>query len=455
MITSPRGSARAIAVAACDDLVVSGIACHTAAVLAAATLIAGCGDDGPRPITCDADGVLRSSEFHEVESQAALDALRGCTRVAGSLAIRGPAIEDLAPLSSLERVDVMLILDELSVPLTGLENLASVGVSLTLKQLAITDLSALSELQALGGGEPIEGSSGHLEISFCDQLESLQGIGPVAGLRSLTLNRNPRLTSLAGLRVAPEVDDITLINQPLEDLVALAELRAARWIRLRADNLSSLAGLESLEEVEFLSIEAPDLVDLDALGALVRADLIELLEVRGLRDVGGVTSLTQVSELRVEGARDVDLSPLGVASLERVDLVDLAEVSFAFPEVVALPGGLFLEDNAGVGLAGFSTLEEVGGLRIRGDTALTSLGGSGLQRVTGSVSIDHNAALVHQDAVDFAAGLEVAGAVKIYANVGSPPPLDPCPFASDDVCDEDGLCAEGTDPDCDSVEAAP
>ena len=45
----------------------------------------------------------------------------------------------------------------------------------------------------------------------------------------------------------------------------------------------------------------------------------------------------------------------------------------------------------------------------------------------------------------FAGSLSVGGAVKIYDNLNSPPPLNPCPFTDDGACDEPLLCAMNTD----------
>lgn len=133
-----------------------------AAVLAALVLLAGCGGS-PRPAAPAAPAPRCPTAPVIATTQAHVDALRGCTTLAG-LSLRGAVAFDLTPLASLARVDgdlaagVTFVLGSLRLPalthvggaLRVTSNLDLAGVYLPrlahAASVTITDAPALIEI---------------------------------------------------------------------------------------------------------------------------------------------------------------------------------------------------------------------------------------------------------------------------------------------------------------------
>ena len=116
---------------------------------------------------------------------------------------------------------------------------------------------------------------------------------------------------------------------------------------------------------------------------------------------------------------------------------------------LASVGELWLADNPALpDLSDLAALTHVeGNLEIRSNDALSSVGDlAAVTSVGGRLIVVTNQSLLQTEAIAWGATIEVGLDRKIAGNKGDPAtPADPCPWAGDGQCDEDEICAPGTD----------
>jgi hypothetical protein len=112
-------------------------------------------------------------------------------------------------------------------------------------------------------------------------------------------------------------------------------------------------------------------------------------------------------------------------------------------------GTLRLEDNPALtDLPDLAALTQVEwDLELRSNDALSSVADlAAVTSVGGRLVVVTNQSLLQTEAVAWGATIEVGLDRKIAGNKGDPAsPADPCPWEGDGQCDEDKICAPGTD----------
>jgi probable HAF family extracellular repeat protein len=243
------------------DCATAGYVCSpTNACVRPQSCVAGATGAGiiPGPLVIDA-----------VDTVVDMQALGGAWCVTGNVSIKGTALTDLTGLSGLVAVGGTLSLEDNTVlrSLHGFENLRKVFQLSMLRNTAVESLSALSRLKLLSAlqiyGHPtlsnLNGFQGVTNISWAEVvnnagLTSLEGLGNVASVYSyLDVRLNPRLVDLHGLEGVASVGNLVqIMDNP---------------------TLTSLSGLGNVTQIgSTLRVwRNPRLESLDALGKLARA----------------------------------------------------------------------------------------------------------------------------------------------------------------------------------------
>jgi hypothetical protein len=376
----------------------------------------------------------------EVRNQRELDALAGCSTIAGDLTIQPFEGVDLRPLASLQTVGGTLTLgslyDEPPVQgfpsLDGLENIEAVA-ALSLRGVLAPSLRTLARLNRFGPfvDEQAGLGGGFLFIDYCPELTDLSGLERLEGLRGAVLKNNAKLTSLRGLQIPEALNQLEIWDSPVEDLGAISRLTdvsGTLWFNHTA--LQSAAGLERV----------------------ARVDQLQFWGNSALRDLSALSSLTHVGYLNVVENPELEMLPVldemrrltGLAVSDNAKLRELPSISIS---------GLreaWIERNASLErVLGLSETRRADQLRVADNPLLSVLDLSQLQDVT-ELWVTNNPAL-EDAALRRLESLEY-GKVRIAGNLGETLPLAECRWTGDGICDEVqhpyGVCAEGTDPDC-------
>jgi hypothetical protein len=343
------------------------------------------------------------------------EALRGCTRVTGSIQVELSGSDQLRALDALEVVDGALVITAASsidsalvasrgleqlrcisgdlklsreAPVKGLSKLREVGGSLTIAAGALDAEAELPELQRVWGDvnssvsqrmpalETIYGRLGPQPWAAAERHDAMRRLSYVGCSAEFTPCRDGILGCDFEAQSQHEVEqlaecrhargDLQLQAANIRDLTALSRLQSVTGQLsigpLSGDGvLPSLDGLDQLRSVGALSVQnLPELEDLQGLGLLERAGHIDLRACNGLRDLYGLDTLREVH------------------------------------------GRLRLANNTALGsLAGTPALRELDELVIDGNASLTSLRGAASQvtRLT-ALTVEHNTRLKTLDGAD-------------------------------------------------------
>jgi hypothetical protein len=341
---------------------------------------------------CGPGGVVLRSV--DVTSQASLDVLAGCERIAGSLRISTFEGMDVAPLQALRTVDGTVTVYGNSFPnedvLAGLAALEQVG-GLHLYDLAAPSLEPLAALRHIGppapdtllGDElPSSETQGELSIANCPQLSSLDGLASLETLSAITLIEDSSFSSLAGLSRAPRVQRLVVRSCPLSSLSGVEALQVGE-LSVSFSALQSLSGLGDATELGKLSLSNnSQLTTLE--GGSLRAQMDELrLDANPLSNLHGIEGLREVGILAIAGDGGPGLQSLdALEGLERVGLLAIERQ----PQLSSLIGlgslvhveNFMLNDNPALAtLTGLSSLREVAGLSLTAAPGLKSFAGLG------------------------------------------------------------------------------
>jgi hypothetical protein len=248
--------------------------------LSSLAYLAGCGEaynlgaDEPaveeEESTCNV-GVSSSGSIFAL-NQADVDALSGCRELPGTLYVRVPEEESdtfsLAALADLEVVDGLLSIAGPLDSLAGLESLERVG-SLELRNLRVSDLTSLANLQSVQRAPSDDRSRGLIRIQDCDELVDLTGLEALTRWSSISLANLDNLTTLDGLHTPPLVERAEISEAPrLVDVSALATMEDVGTLWLTRTAIPNLAGF-SIHTVESVGLYENDaLTDLAGLSRL-------------------------------------------------------------------------------------------------------------------------------------------------------------------------------------------
>jgi hypothetical protein len=323
----------------------------------------------------------------EVRSQADLEALRGCTRIEGDLAIYPFGDEDLTPLAALASVGGVLVLgDPFTEPaplgfssLAGLESLQTVSALLLrgVRTPSLQSLQALTQLLPSTGYAP---SSRYVFIEQAPELADLRGLENLKGLNGFVARSNPKLVSIAGLDVPPALETFEVWDSPVNDIGALGPLltlTATLWfVNTGLTNVHGLEGIRDVDQLQFSRNAA--------------------LEV--------LTGLSALTSVRYVEIRD---NPL----LSRVDALSGIESAYQIDVI----------DNPLLGELDLARLSR----------------------------IEHQLHVTHNSALDSASvPRPTGGSVVVGGNRGEALGVSPCPWSGNGSCeamDLDDLCAPGSD----------
>ncbi len=411
------------------------------------------------PVDPDVDIDMDGRHDTLVHDPDELAILAGCTDILGSLYIEA-GVADLTPLADLRCIAGTLVLtgpfdnDSALTSLAGLEALESVG-GLRLLHLAVTSLAPLAGLKDIPN---------QLELAVLPQLTSLEGLHNVEHVGELALSGHPSLRDLTGLRGLQRVDT-HLSLASLDLLIDLHGLEALAEVGDPGGEPSrvTLAGMHALTSADGLGfpwhaahavwISDVALPDLSLLAGAVELHSLLLQHNDALLDLAGLDSLAVIHDtFTVEKhAALTDFGPLpALQQPGDVRLSGLTELtSLSGLAGLTTLGSLVLEDvEALTDLADLSALTQVDrSLELRGDNTLGTLADLPmLTSIGGHLTIVVNPALLQTEAVAWGAAVDVGAYRKIAGNKGDvAPPADPCPWVEDGECDEDAVCAGGTD----------
>ncbi|RKZ66264.1 MAG: hypothetical protein DRQ48_10900, partial [Gammaproteobacteria bacterium] len=250
-----------------------------------------------------------------INTQAGVEGLRGIERVAGDLEIRGHDITDLSPLADLKIVEDRL-------RLLNLNNVQYFDALAGLEQVGDLDIYDCLQLTSMAVFSDID-SCRTLKVRNCQYLTDLPDEDFFAGVERIDLNQLDRLTSLAPIGGAanlerlylarlPLVSDYELVadftglgNLTLYDLpmVALPDLGAIVdlwWLRLRGLNsLESLAGLRGCS-VQSLDIDdCGNISSLSGISDCPRLAELSIWRLAGLESLVGLQNLPLLERIKV------------------------------------------------------------------------------------------------------------------------------------------------------------
>lgn len=212
---------------------------------------------------CNVSGTTLSSQA-QINNFGSTYSTCSSVRISGALTISSPDITDISPLSKIQYVGGRVLISNLPLlsSLAGLHNLDSTGADVSVFEAPlITDLSGLSSLKKVG---VTQFGLSAIDVSYCDNLTSLNGLQNITRLSRLSLNSNPVLTNFSGLDNLEEVEETITLDQPeasgktagLINFVGLSSLRriGGDFFIQRLSNIVDFTGLENLEFVGGLQI---------------------------------------------------------------------------------------------------------------------------------------------------------------------------------------------------------
>lgn len=344
--------------------------------------------------------------------QASLDALSGCTSLYG-LQLRGTF--DLRPLASLRRVGSGGLTIGGDTGLAGLENLEE-AASLMLLDMRQPDLAVFESLRDVEW----------LTLTSV-QVPSLRGLEAVESIRNLDISSNALLESLDGLVPPSEMNSVALRDNP-----ALSDISALRYVT----RISSSLALEgtALEALPFEALSG-------AISEVSIGDSPRLADISGLRNLESIEGLFIYGTALRSAPRFERLTHLRAFGLE-ANLV--LEATPSFPLVTSVVSFVVRSNPVLTTLLGFSAVEFAEYISVSQNHQLTEID-LGSLRQTYQLHIFDNLEI---DGAAVAAALaDVESTQSRIPLVQTPPPITPCPWTQDAICDS-SFCVPAEDPAC-------
>ncbi len=201
-------------------------------------------------------------------------------------------VSDLSPLTGLEKLNTVILINE------EIEDL--------------TPLASLSSLETLT-----------LAVDSSDNFDQLAGLANT-NLKSLSLPAN-NITDLSFLQGLTSLTDLSLSENNISDLTPLRNLNnleSLSLIRNQVDDLSALQSLTDLIELYLTGNSIGDITPLQNLTNLARLDFTN----NEVSDIAPLQNLTKLTELSFSSNKVSDIMPLQ-------NLTKLTELSFSRNEV--------------------------------------------------------------------------------------------------------------------------
>jgi hypothetical protein len=334
-----------------------------------------------------------------------LDALLGLRAVEGNVTIYGNALRDLSGLDSLRRIGRELEV----VNNRGLETLDGLGSLDSLGSLTISVHPVLQHIDALAGVR----STGDVDITGNLALSTLDGLSGLERVSELFVAGNPSLTDVSALARLRRATELNLTgNTSLSDCsCGIGPLLSAGESAPYSVTIEANApGCASVEEVlaGYDAAECAPCTGQVRLTTQAEVDAFSCEVVDGALDIEGgpddpITDLHALDVLRVVEGR---LSIWGTTDL--VDLDGLSHLQRVGREL-DIQGNEALET-----LDWLADIDSLGGLSISGNPVLREIGGlATVGPAIGDVYITDNDSLRTLEGLS---GLEVAGEVYIENN---------------------------------------
>lgn len=294
----------------------------------------------------------------------------------------------------------------------------------------------------------IDALAGCVNISSLSVFAPLD-LRPLASLRYVSSLYLSDVASLEGLENIETATTVVLTGAATRSARPLSGLRYADYLNVNGTSLVDLSGLENVRGVTNLVIQNnPALDNLNGLALEDRINYVTILDNPTLRDATSLQSLRQAWSIEI--ARNPRLTELPAFSqLVFLDTFILSEnaallAAPPFPSIANL-GTLTVWFNAALERFTFPALQYASAISIHGNPSLVDIG-LPLLNQAGYVNVYYNEQL---DGV--ALGERLSGVVTSSLRIApnqTQSELDPCPWTTDDLCDEYVLCAPGTDPIC-------
>ena len=288
------------------------------------------------------------------ETQAQIDSFQtnypNCTEIEGSVNILGDSITNLNGLNVLTSIKGDLYIyypwesnqgsNRNLTSLEGLENILSIGGSVTLYRPALTNLVGLDNLSDIGedliirwgtlinfnGIDNLESIGGDLRIEISDDLKSLSGLWNLSSIGgSLKISRCSDLNSLSALENLNFIgEDLYIYNNNdlpnLEGLENITHIGRNLEFHSNGNKLNTLTGLNNLTSTGgdliirgnsgLLNLEGLDLLNNVGGDFMITSNnhMTSLLGVENLDTVGGNLAIMGVGKLSsLEGLENINL----------------------------------------------------------------------------------------------------------------------------------------------------
>nr|NQU90819.1 T9SS type A sorting domain-containing protein [Bacteroidota bacterium] len=357
-----------------------------------------------------------------------ISSLNNLTFLGGDMVVAETALTSLSGLENLNVIYGGLTIGDSQGNLTslaGLDNITSIEGDLLISNCAgLIDLSALSNLQNLGGNfklyenENLESLSGlenltliegNIDIQYCNSLTNLNGLNNIESINGsigVYIRDNDALLSLVGLESLETITGSLRIgswasgNNSLFNLVGLENLTLVGGdMEIGGNNsLVNCSGLNNLSEIggRLLISHNDNLVNLEGLGSLISVgDDCSVSNNPSLTNFTGLNNLTTIEGILVINSNNALTNFNGLDSLRTVGLL-----SMEFNDVLT-------------SLEGLENLDSIwGDLLIRDNKALINLQGlENLDYIGGTLRLDHNNNLITLEGIESLTS--VAGDVNI------------------------------------------
>ncbi len=148
------------------------------------------------------------------------------------------------------------------------------------------------------------------DITNNDSLSSLAFLGNISNYGTILIEGNASLTSLTSLQVEDQLNNLMLINNPLQNLNGLENLTAIDNLEIKQSNLSDLQGLENLilvsEKLELSSNAS--LTSLAGLESVANMGRLEITNNNTLTDISAISSFLSLNNLQLILENNTQLS---------------------------------------------------------------------------------------------------------------------------------------------------
>ena len=231
-------------------------------------------------------------------------------------------IVDISPLANLTQLIDLNLVDNQIKDVGALANLTQL-TDLALANNVITDFRPLfglnlqrvdvdiHKLQELASSE-IEIPDPNLERAIREELE-LSSEFPVTQLEMLKLFRlsavDMQIENLTGLEYAHNLESLSTPDNPIQDLLPIANLTQLRYFNFSGfpiKDLTFLSNLTQLQKITMVSCRLRDITPLANLTQLISLNIGD----NWIVDISPIANLTRLEKLRIDGNSIVDISPL-------------------------------------------------------------------------------------------------------------------------------------------------